>query len=468
MVQCGERGRVAHFDLFVLGAGSGGVACARRAGAYGARVAIAESGRVGGTCVLRGCVPKKLMRYAAHFPDHFRAAEAYGWRVGAPRHDWDGLIEARNRELDRLHGIYVGMLERAGVAIFRGRARVLDRGVVEVNEERHTADRILIAVGARPDLPDLPGIEHAITSDDALEGPSPRPQRVAVVGGGYIGIEMASILHGLGIETTLIVRRDAPLRGFDSDVRTALVEELRAHGLPIWTGTSVAAIEKVGNRLVIETSRGPHEVDAVLYATGRRPIPNTGGIGLEALGVRMEANGAICVDAAYQSSVPGVLAVGDCSDHAGSGIDAGAFDLTPVAVAEGRVIAETHFNANPHTVEYASIPTAVFSIPEAGAVGLTEELARARGHDVQIFRTSFRPLLHTLTHAPVTIMMKLVVDKSTDRVLGCHMVGDDAAEIIQGFAVALSAGATKAQFDATVGLHPSAAEEFVTMYQPVA
>ena len=458
---------MAHFDLFVVGGGSGGVACARRAAGYGARVALCEDNRVGGTCVIRGCIPKKLMRYGAAFPDHFRAARGYGWRVEA-QHDWGALIAARDREIDRLNGIYIGMLEKAGVQLIRARGRLTAANAVAAGGETHTADRILIAVGARPSLPELPGIEHAITSDEVLEGMGEKPRRLAVIGAGYIGVELASILHGLGVETSLILRRDLPLRGFDTDLRQALVEELRARGLEIRPEITLRAIERTAGGVIVDSSAGRLAYDAVLYATGRAPIPNTRGIGLEALGVQMEPSGAIEVDADYQSSVPGIHAVGDCSDHAGQGLDSGSFDLTPVAIAEGRAIAERHFNNNPCNVSYESIPTAVFGIPEAAAVGLTEERAIAFGQDVVIYRTRFRPLLHTLTDEPTRTMMKLVVDRRSDRVVGCHMVGDDAAEIIQGLAVAMTAGATKAHFDDTVGLHPTAAEEFVTMYQATA
>jgi glutathione reductase (NADPH) len=458
---------LAHFDLIVVGGGSGGVACARRAGSYGARVALCEDNRVGGTCVIRGCIPKKLMRYGAVFPDHFRAARGYGWEVQA-RLDWQALIAARDREIDRLNGVYIGMLEKAGVQLIRARGRVTGQHAVEAGGQTHTADRIVIAVGARPSMPELPGIEHAITSDDVLERMAQKPGPVAVIGAGYIGIELASILHGLGVATSLILRRDLPLRDFDDDLRAVLLEELRGRGLEVRPQTTVSAIERTAGGVVLDSSAGRLAYDAVLYATGREPIPNTRGIGLEELGVRMEPGGAICVDAGYQSSEPGIFAVGDCSDHAGSGLDSGSFDLTPVAIAEGRAIAEHHFNANPCAVSYDSIPTAVFGIPEAAAVGLTEQRARAFGHDVAIYRTRFRPLLHTLTGEPSKTMMKLVVDRQSDRVLGCHMVGDDAAEIIQGLAVAMTAGATKAHFDDTVGLHPTAAEEFVTMHQETA
>ena len=456
---------MADFDLFVIGGGSGGVACARRAGAYGAKVALCEPSRVGGTCVIRGCIPKKLMRYGALFPGHFEASRGYGWRTGPVELDWRALIDARNAEIARLNGVYLRMLETAGVTVFNGRGRIVGPGAVEVNGETYTAERILVAVGARPSLPDLPGLDLAITSDDALEHMEEKPDHLVVVGGGYIGVELATIFHALGVETTLVIRRTEPLRGFDRDVRAAATEEMRQRGLDLRTSTTVHHLERVGGSLVLHTTAGPIPSDAVLYATGREAIPNTRSLGLEALGVRTDASGAICVDPAYQSSVPSIYAVGDCSDHAGAGLDSGSFDLTPVAIAEGRVIAETLFNDNPHRVNYATIPTAVFGLPEIGAVGLTEERARELGHDVVAYKTSFRPLLHTLTGAQVRVMMKLVVERTSDRVLGCHMVGEEAGEIIQGLAVALTAGATKTQFDETVGLHPSVAEEFVTMYQ---
>ena len=459
---------MAHFDLFVIGGGSGGVACARRAGAYGAKVALCESSRIGGTCVIRGCIPKKLMRYGAIFADHLEAAPAYGWRIGPHEHDWRALIDARNAEILRLNGVYIGMLDKAGVTVLDGRGRIVGPNAVEVNGATHTAERILVAVGARPSLPPLPGLDLAITSDHALENLADRPDHLVVVGGGYIGVELATICHALGVRTTLVIRRTEPLRGFDRDVRAAATEAMRRRGLDIRSSTTVARLERAGGRLVLHTTAGPIPADAVLYATGRDPIPNTQSLGLEEQGVRMDRAGAICVDPTYQSNVPGIYAVGDCSDHAGAGLDSGSFDLTPVAIAEGRVIAETLFNANPHAVNYDTIPTAVFGIPEIGMVGLTEERARELGHDVVTYKTSFRPLLHTLTGAPVQVMMKLVVDRASDRVLGCHMVGEEAGEIIQGLAIALTAGATKAQFDETVGLHPSAAEEFVTMYQATA
>jgi glutathione reductase (NADPH) len=408
------------------------------------------------------------MRYGALFPGHFKAAAGYGWRLKEPRLDWAGLIDARDREIERLNGVYIGMLEQAGVELIKAYGHVTGAHEVEAEGLTHRAERIVIAVGGKPSLPEQPGIEHAITSDDALENLRERPDRLVVIGGGYVAVELASIFHALGVDTSLLVRREQPLRWLDVDVRQFLTEQMRAHGLDIRGSTPVHHVERAGGRLVVMTGAGPVPADAVLYATGRVPIPNTSGLGLEELGVAMNESGAITVDTAYRSSVASIYAVGDCSDHAACGIDPTQFDLTPVAIAEGRVIAETLFNANPQVVNYDQVPTAVFGIPEVAAVGLSEREARERGHEVAVFRTSFRPLLHTLTGEPVRTMMKLVVDRASDRVLGCQMVGEDAAEIIQGLAVALSAGATKAQFDATVGLHPSAAEEFVTMFRATA
>jgi glutathione reductase (NADPH) len=459
------------FDLFVIGGGSGGVACARRAALHGARVAVAEASRVGGTCVIRGCVPKKLMHYAARFAEQIDAAAGYGWRVSGAEHDWDELIAARNKEIDRLNGVYLKMLERSGVTLFPSRARIEgadgDGFMIEVDGRAHHARRVLVAVGARPQLVGIPGIEHAITSDQVLEGRLPRPRSVAVVGAGYIGLEVASILVGLGIDTTMLFRADLPLRHFDLDLRIALTDAIAKRGVRLRPGVVVRAIVARPGGVTLDTSEGPLEVDRVVYATGRKPRPNTAHLGLDSLGVELDETGAVQVDPAYESSLGDLFAIGDCSDHAGQGLDSGSHDLTPVAIAEGRALAERLFNSNPVEVAYDTIPTAVFSLPEAAMVGLSEERARKAGFDVAIYRTRFRPMLHTLTGHDVQTMMKLVVDKASDRVLGCHMVGDDAAEIIQGLAVALTAGATKAQFDATVALHPSAAEEFVTMSQPV-
>ncbi len=401
---------MADFDLFVIGGGSGGVACARRSASYGARVGLCEDSRLGGTCVIRGCVPKKLMRYGALFSEHFKAARHYGWNVGDPGLDWRQLIDARNREIARLNDIYRNMLDKAGVQVIGGRGRVIGPNSVEVAGKSYSADRILIAVGARPSLVDVPGIEHVITSNEALEGMTRQPQRLAVMGAGYIGVELASIFNGLGVDTTLIFRRDLPLADFDQDLRVALVEQFKVRGLNVQSGTTIAAIEPDGDGFKVTTSAGEMVFDTVLYATGRNAIPNTGNVGLKELGVTMDRVGAVQVDSSYRSSVPSIYSVGDCSNHAGAGLNSGGHDLTPVAIAEGRVIAESLFNDNPHEVCYDTIPTAVFGLPEAGSVGLTEEEALKRGHQVSIFKTSFRPMLHTLTDEPVKIMMKLVVD----------------------------------------------------------
>jgi glutathione reductase (NADPH) len=459
-------------DLFVIGGGSGGVACARRAAGYGAQVALAESSRVGGTCVIRGCVPKKLMHYAANFAEAFKAAPGYGWRFDAPRLDFQALLASRNKDIARLNGIYIGMLEQAGVRLIPERARIAGRAgggfVVEAGGERIDAARVLIATGGRPSLPEVPGIEHAITSDETLEDLYDQPKRLVVVGAGYIGVEIASIMQALGSETSLVLRGDMPLRGFDDDLRRELTAQLVGHGLDMRVETVVERIGREGGRLRLDTNQGPIETDAVIYATGREPIPNTSSIGLEELGVKLGPTGAVEVDGQYESNVPGILAVGDCADHAGNGMKTGQFDLTPVAIAEGRHVAARLYDKPLPAVRYDTIPTAIFGLPQAGSVGLGEARARALGHDIAVFRTAFRPMLHTLTGMTVRTMMKVIVDKATDRVLGVHMVGDDAAEIIQGFAVAMTAGATKAQLDATVALHPTAAEELVLMSQPVA
>jgi glutathione reductase (NADPH) len=478
---------VADVDLFVLGGGSGGVACARRAASHGARVALAEHSRVGGTCVIRGCVPKKLMSYGAHFADWFKIARAYGWDLEMPDLDFRRLLENRNREIERLNGVYLAMLERAGIQLLEGSARIAARTAdgfaIEVAGRRITADRVLLAVGASPNLPAIPGAELAVTSDELLEQVYAKPRRLIVVGAGYIGLEQSSIFLGLGVETHLVLRRDLPLNGFDEDLRRELTGQLEERGMKIHRNTQVSGIEKANDGFVLHTSGGDLAGDKVLLATGRNPRPNTGGIGLEELGVQLDAAGAVRVDQAFESNVRGLYAIGDCSDHAFGceagtaaeelGLSSGEFDLTPVAIAEGRAVAERLFNANPTSVGYRIVPTSVFSIPQAASVGLAEHRARQIGHAVQVFKTRFRPMLQTVAaiagfRTEERILMKLVVDKDTDRVLGCHMVGDDAAEIIQSLAVALMAGATKAEFDATMALHPSAAEEFVTLYQPAA
>lgn len=462
---------MSHFDLFVIGGGSGGVACARRSASYGAKVAIAESSRMGGTCVIRGCVPKKLMHYGSHFSDIYKTARTFGWQFPEPRHQFADLLAARNREIQRLNGIYIKMLQTAGVEIFAGHARMVsgrDSGVhaIEVDGERHTADRVLIATGGRPSKPEIEGVEHTVSSDEILEDLYDFPKRFAVVGAGYIGCEIACILNGFGAETTLVLRGSEPLRGFDQDLRERVTAGMERHGIQIRPGTVVKSISKESDCVRLHTNVGSIDADLVLYATGRSPVPNTKSIGLEEAGVRINSGGAIYVDATFQTNIEGIYAVGDCSDHAGNGQSASQFDLTPVAIAEGRVIAEALFNNNPHGVAYDTIPTAIFSVPQASTVGMSEELAVSFGYEVEVFTSEFRPMLYTLGDAQERTFMKMVVSKEDDTVLGCSMVGDDAAEIMQGLAVALTAGAKKADFDKTVGIHPSSAEEFVTMYQP--
>ncbi|MSO93749.1 MAG: glutathione-disulfide reductase [Rhodospirillales bacterium] len=439
------------FDLFTIGAGSGGVRASRMAGKLGARVAVAEESRVGGTCVMRGCIPKKLLVLGAHFAEDFEDARAYGWSVDGARFDWPQLIRNKNKELDRLEGVYRRVLRENAVTLVEGRARLADAHTVEVDGKRHTAENILIATGGWPSMPALPGIEHAISSNEALDLPR-LPKRIAIVGGGYIAVEFAGIFNGLGAGVTEIIRAGTILRGFDEDVREALAEEMRKKGVTIRSDCQVRAIEKTNGRYSVRLAGGDAvEADVVMYATGR--APNTKGMGLEEAGVTLDNKGAVAVDAYSRSSVPNICAIGDVTDR---------LNLTPVAIAEAMALVQTLFGKTPTAMDYANIATAVFSQPPIGTVGLTEAEARERG-PVDVYLSRFKPLKHTLTGRDERTMMKLVVDRKTDRVLGCHMVGADAPEIIQGIAVALKCGATKAQFDATVGIHPTAAEEFVTM-----
>jgi glutathione reductase (NADPH) len=444
------------FDLFTIGAGSGGVAASRRAGGYGARVAICEADRVGGTCVLRGCVPKKLLVYASHLRDELEDAAGYGWSIGEPKLDWARLIAAKNAELDRLNGIYLRMLANAGVEIIEGRGVLIDPHTVEVGSRRFTAERILVATGGSPHVPEIPGVALGITSNEALDL-SEIPRRILIVGGGYIAVEFAGIFAGAGAEVTLLVRGYGVLREFDEDVHAALAEELQRRGIAIKTHRELESVERRGDALVIHC-RGDieHEAEVVMWATGRRP--NTRGLGLAEVGVALDERGSIIVDEWSRTSVPGIFAVGDATTRV---------NLTPVAIADGRAMVETLFNDNPTMIDHEGVPTAVFSQPQVGTVGLTEVQARARHPHVDVYRTNFRPMKHVLPGRQELTMMKLVVDRDSDRVLGVHMVGPDAAEIIQGFAVALKCGATKKQFDATVGIHPTSAEELVTMTKPV-
>ncbi|NCJ07425.1 glutathione-disulfide reductase [Synechococcales cyanobacterium C] len=446
------------FDLFVIGAGSGGIAAARRAAEYGAKVGIAESGRLGGTCVNRGCVPKKLLVYASHFPAYFEEAQGYGWQVGERHLDWSKLIRAVDNEVTRLNGIYQRMLDNSQVQVFRDRGVFVDAHGIQVGDRKVTADKILIAVGGKPTKPDnIPGIEYAITSDEMFHLPH-QPRRFVVLGGGYIGVEFASILNGLGSQVTQIIRADQILRGFDEDIRTQIHEGMAKHGVQFLSGTEGIAIEKTESGLKIHVQSGDQETvveaDGVsLAATGR--IPNIQNLGLENTQVEVR-QGAIAVNPQSQTAVDHIFAVGDCTDR---------INLTPVAIKEGRAFADAHFGGKSWQMSYDNVPTAVFSNPEAATVGLTEAEAVERygAEAIKIYRSRFRPMYYTLPDKDEKTLMKLIVNQETDRVLGAHMVGDDAAEIIQGVAIALKMGATKADFDATVAIHPSAAEEFVTM-----
>ena len=440
------------YDLFTIGAGSGGVRASRVSALYGARVAIAEERYLGGTCVNVGCIPKKLFVYAAHFNDDFEDAAGFGWSVGARRFDWTKLIANKNAEIARLNGVYRKLLTEAGVTILDGRARILDPHTIAVGGKRYTAKYILVATGGWPSVPEIPGSEHAITSNEAFFLPA-LPQRAIIVGGGYIGVEFAGILHGLGVRVTQIHRGALFLRGFDDDVRETLAAEMIKKGVALRFDTRIEKIEKGNNGLTAALTGGLKlETDQIMFATGRRP--NTRGLGLEEAGVEVNDSGAVAVDGYSRSAAPSIYAIGDCTDRR---------MLTPVAIAEGRAVAETLFNGNPMKPDYTNVPSAVFSLPTVGTVGLTEAAARERCGKIDVYKTTFRPLKHTLTGREEMTMMKLVVDRATDRVVGCHMVGPEAGEIIQGLAVALTCGATKAQFDATIGIHPTAAEEFVTM-----
>lgn len=443
------------FDLLTIGAGSGGVAASRRAASHGAKVAICEMRDVGGTCVLRGCVPKKLLWYASAVREELAVARGFGWHATDARVDWAALIEAKRTELRRLEGIYEKLLAEAKVTTLRGRAIILDPHTVEIGGERHTAQRILVATGGRPWLPSIPGAELGMTSEDALDR-TDVPGHVTIVGAGYIAVEFAGIFHGAGADVTLVVRGDGVLRGFDEDVRKHLDDELCHHGIDIRRHVAPRSLERIGDKLCLcTTADEPISTDAVLFATGR--VPNTENLGLEECGVALDRDRAIAVDEWSRTNVPSIWAIGDVTSRPA---------LTPMAIADGRAFADTEFGGKPRTVAHEHVATAVFSQPQCGTVGLTEAEARARG-EVLIYRTRFRPMKYAFAGRETFMMMKLVVDRDSDRVLGVHIVGPDAAEIVQGFAVAVQCGATKAQLDATLAIHPTAAEELVTMMSPV-
>ena len=446
------------FDLFVIGAGSGGVRAARFAAGFGAKVAVAESRYLGGTCVNVGCVPKKLLVYGAHFADDFEQASGFGWSLGEANFDWPTLIANKDREIHRLNGIYRNLLVNSGVTLMEGHAKLTGSNEVEVNGQRYTAKHILIATGGWPQIPEIPGHEHAISSNEAFFLKE-LPKRVLVVGGGYIAVEFAGIFHGLGAETSLLYRGEMFLRGFDGAVRKHLHEELLKRGMDVQFNADIARIDKQADGSLKATLKDGRELitDCVFYATGRRPMLDN--LGLENTAVKLDKRGFVEVDDLYQSAEPSILAIGDVI---------GRVQLTPVALAEGMAVARRLFKPEQYrAVDYKMIPTAVFSLPNIGTVGLSEEQAIEEGHKVQIFESSFRPMKLTLTECQERTLMKLVVDADTDKVLGCHMVGPEAGEIVQGLAIALKAGATKQHFDETIGVHPTAAEEFVTMRTPV-
>ncbi|MBT9313647.1 glutathione-disulfide reductase [Leptothoe kymatousa] len=441
------------FNLFVIGAGSGGIATARRAAQYGAKVAVAEVDRLGGTCVNRGCVPKKLMVYASHFASHVQEAAGYGWTFEPGQFDWNHMIQAVNNEVTRLNGIYQQMIDNAEVALYQGHARFVDAHTIDVAGKTVTAEKILIAVGGKPHRPEIPGIELAITSDEIFHL-AQQPKRMVIFGGGYIGCEFACILNALGTEVTQIIRRDKVLRGFDDDIRTEVQTAMERHGIRIVTDELVS-LEKTDSGLQVNLKNNNMVlVDVVgLSALGRKPRLDN--LGLKNTRVEV-TNGAIAVDAHSQTTESNIYAVGDCTNR---------INLTPVAISEGRAFADTLYGGQRRVMNYDNVPSAVFTTPEVATVGITEAEAIEKYGEVaiRVYRSRFRPMYYTLPQLEEKTLMKLIVYVQNDRILGAHMVGDGAAEIIQGVAIAIKMGATKADFDATIGIHPSSAEEFVTM-----
>ncbi|WP_308911579.1 glutathione-disulfide reductase [Pseudokordiimonas caeni] len=443
------------YDLFVIGAGSGGVRAARIASGFGARVAVAEEYRVGGTCVIRGCVPKKLMVYASHFAEEFEMARGFGWKVGEAHFDWKAFITAKDAEIDRLNGLYIQTLKNAGVEIMMGRAVITGPHEVTLGDKLVTAKTILIATGGTPTVPDIPGAEHAITSNEAFHLPD-LPDHVVVVGGGYIAVEFAGIFNGMGAKVTQLYRGEQILRGFDDDLRSRLATEMQAKGIDLRCGVNVTEIEKTASGVHLKLTDGSTlDAGAVMFATGRNP--HTQNLGLRRAGVALDDAGGVIVDKYGRTTNPAIYAVGDVTNRVA---------LTPVAIKEGHAFALTLYGNTPTSPEHDAIPTAVFSQPPIGTVGLSEGDAVAMGHEVTVYVSDFRPMKQTLAGGVERAFMKLVVDRKTDKVLGAHMIGADAAEIIQGVGIAVKAGLTKADFDRTVAVHPSAAEEFVLMRTP--
>jgi glutathione reductase (NADPH) len=443
------------YDLFTIGAGSGGVRASRFAAGFGARVGIAELGPLGGTCVNVGCVPKKLLVYAAHYHDDFAESRGFGWTHSGASFTWREFVARKDAEIARLNRIYGELLDNSGVTRHAGRAVLQDAHTIKVGDSIFTSERILIATGGVPDLPEIPGAEHVISSNEAFHLEA-LPRRIVIVGGGYIAVEFAGIFQGLGVETTLVYRGPLFLRGFDTDCRKLLTAEMTRRGIRLLFDTRIAQIEVAGKGYRAGLADGGHiEADLFMYATGRRP--NTQGLGLEAAGVKLNDKGAVLINDEYQSSAHSIYAIGDVTDR---------HNLTPVATAEGMALTRRLYGGMNAGVDYSNIPTCVFSQPNLGAVGLTEEEARRQGRRIAVYKSDFTPLKHTLTESGEEALLKLIVDRDNDRVIGAHMLGAEAGEIIQGIAVAMKAGATKRHFDETIGIHPTTAEEFVTMREP--
>jgi glutathione reductase (NADPH) len=443
------------FDLFVIGAGSGGVRAARMSSTFGAKVAIAEERYLGGTCVNVGCVPKKLFVYASQFSSDFKASGGYGWSANNPSFSWKHLITQKNQEIERLNKVYEKLLVNAGVTLFDGRATIVNEHTIKVADKLFTAKHILVATGGWPSVPDFPGNDLVITSNQAFYLDT-LPDSIAIVGGGYIAVEFAGIFNGLGVATTLVYRGELFLRGFDEDIRQHLAQQLQLKGITLQFESSIARIEKNATGLTAHLDSGETlSAEQFMYATGR--TPKSADLGLENLGVELDAQGAIVVNPQYQTSIDTIYAIGDVTNRV---------NLTPVALAEGMALAKALFGNSPTQVDYNNIPTCVFSQPNIGTVGLTEAQAKQQFSNITVYKSKFKPMKYSLTDNQEQTLMKLIVDTESDRVIGAHMVGSDAGEIIQGLAVAMKSGATKAVFDSTIGIHPTTAEEFVTMREP--
>lgn len=444
------------YDLFVIGAGSGGVRASRMSSSFGARVAVCEDRYMGGTCVNVGCVPKKLYVYASEYSAHFNEAKGFGWQSQQASFDWATLRDNKTTEISRLNVIYDGILDNANVEVIKGRGKIVDQHTVEVNGKRYTTERILIAVGGWPFVPEIIGKEHVVSSNEVFDLET-FPKRIMVVGGGYIAVEFAGIFNGLGSEVTQLYRGDLFLRGFDNEVRDFVAQEIAKKGVNLRFNTDVTSIEKQadGSLKVMLNDHSSIEVDAVLYATGRKPQLNN--LGLENVNIELTENGYIKVNEQFQTSESSIYALGDVT---------GGMELTPVALEEGMTLARALYNNAPWKIDYSNIATTVFCQPNIGTVGMTEQQARAEYPNVIKYRSSFRAMKHTISGSQERTLIKLLVDGDTDKILGVHMVGADAGEIMQGIAIAIKAGATKADFDATIGIHPTAAEEFVTMRDP--